>query len=91
MKEKKAAKLIIKRAKEHPDWYTDSDVRYAKMVKKRIKQEKLAKRMKQKIQREYSEKDYWEGRVPDELFEEYLKKYGYAYTPSDYMKIPPRY
>ena len=26
---------------------------------------------------EYTEKDYWEGRVPDELFEEYLKKYGY--------------
>ena len=23
---------------------------------------------------EYSEKDYWEGRVPDELFEEYLEK-----------------
>ena len=37
--------------------------------------------MKQKIQREYSEKDYWEGRVPDELFEEYLNKYGYEYTP----------
>ena len=47
--------------------------------------------MKQKIQREYSEKDYWEGRVPDELFEEYLKKYGYAYTPRDYQKIPARY
>tara|TARA_Y100001973_G_C5175056_1_gene321390 strand:- start:355 stop:471 length:117 start_codon:yes stop_codon:yes gene_type:complete len=29
----------------------------------------------------YSEKDYWEGRVPDELFEEYLEKYGYEYTP----------
>ena len=29
----------------------------------------------------YTEKDYWEGRVPDELFEEYLQKYGYAYTP----------
>ena len=32
---------------------------------------------------EYTEKDYWEGRVPDELFEEYLKKYGYEYTPTD--------
>ena len=31
---------------------------------------------------EYSEKDYWEGRVPDELFEEYLEKYGYEYTPN---------
>ncbi len=29
----------------------------------------------------YTEKDYWEGRVPDELFEEYLQKYGYEYTP----------
>ena len=44
MKDKKAAKTIIRRAKEHPNWYTDSDVRYAKMVKKRIKQEKLAKK-----------------------------------------------
>ena len=31
---------------------------------------------------EYSDTDYWEGRVPDELFEEYLKKYGYEYTPN---------
>ena len=29
----------------------------------------------------YTEKDYWEGRVPDELFEEYLQMYGYEYTP----------
>ena len=34
-----------------------------------------------KNQNQYSEKDYWEGRVPDELFEEYLNKYGYEYTP----------
>ena len=40
MKDKKAAKLILKRAKEHPDWYTKQDVRYAKMVKRRIKLEK---------------------------------------------------
>ena len=32
---------------------------------------------------EYSEKDYWEGRVPDELFEEYLNIYGYEYTPTN--------
>ena len=44
LKDKKAAKPIIKRAKEHPEWYTDSDVRYAKMVKRRIKQEKQAKK-----------------------------------------------
>tara|TARA_Y100001938_G_C7853615_1_gene312034 strand:- start:206 stop:307 length:102 start_codon:yes stop_codon:yes gene_type:complete len=30
---------------------------------------------------EYSENDYWEGRVPDELFDKYLEKYGYEYTP----------
>ena len=40
MKDKKAAKKIIKMAKKHPEWYTDQDVYYAKMVKKRIKQRK---------------------------------------------------
>ena len=44
MKDKKAAKTIIRRAKEHPDWYTEQDVYYAKMVKRRIKQEKQAKK-----------------------------------------------
>jgi len=39
MNNKKAAKTILKRAKKHPDWYTQDDVKYAKMVKKRIKQE----------------------------------------------------
>ena len=39
MKDKKAAKKIIKRAKKHPEWYTESDIRYAKMVRKRIKRE----------------------------------------------------
>ena len=29
------------------------------------------------IKKEYSEKDYWEGRIPDDKFDEYLKKYGY--------------
>jgi hypothetical protein len=37
MKDKKAAKKIIKLAKKHPSWYTEQDVYYAKMVKKRIK------------------------------------------------------
>ena len=32
--------------------------------------------------REYTEKEYWEGKVPNELFDEYLKKYGYEYTPT---------
>ena len=43
------------------------------------------------IKKEYSENDYWEGKVPDEKFDEYLKKYGYEYTPTDYNKIPERY
>ncbi len=34
-----------------------------------------------KMNDEYSENDYWEGRVPDELFDKYLEKYGYEYTP----------
>ena len=41
--DKKAAKKIIKRAKKHPDWYTKEDVRFAKMVKRRIKDEKVKK------------------------------------------------
>ncbi len=41
MKDKKAAKLIIKRSKEHPGWYTEQEVYYAKMIKKRIKANKL--------------------------------------------------
>ena len=43
------------------------------------------------IKKEYSEKDYWECKVPDDQFKEYLKKYGYEYTPTDYAKIPSRY
>ncbi len=39
MKDLKAAKKIIKRAKKHPEWYSTDDVKYAKMVKRRIKQE----------------------------------------------------
>ena len=45
MEDKKAAKKIIKRAKKHPDWYTAEDVRFAKMVKKRIK---AAKKLRKK-------------------------------------------
>jgi hypothetical protein len=44
MKDKKAAKKIIKLAKAHPDWYTEQDIHYAKMVKKRIKAEKNQKK-----------------------------------------------
>ena len=32
--------------------------------------------------RVYSEKEYWEGKVPDSSFEGYLQMYGYEYTPS---------
>lgn len=35
--DKKAAKKIIKRAKQHPTWYTREEVKYAKMIKKQIK------------------------------------------------------
>ena len=41
MKDKKAAKLIIKRAKKHPEWYTEQDVRFAKMIKRKIKESEL--------------------------------------------------
>ena len=44
MKDKKAAKLIIKRAKEHPDWYTKEEVRFAKKLRKRIKQEEKSRK-----------------------------------------------
>ena len=44
LSDKKAAKKIIKLAKKHPDWYTEQDVYYAKMMKKKIKaEEKLNK------------------------------------------------
>ena len=39
MKDKKAAKKIIKRAKKHPEWYTKEDVKFAKMVRRKIKEE----------------------------------------------------
>ena len=39
MKDKKAAKLIIKRAKKHPQLYSEREVYYAKMIKKQIKNE----------------------------------------------------
>tara|TARA_B100000287_G_scaffold138572_1_gene130480 strand:+ start:126 stop:314 length:189 start_codon:yes stop_codon:yes gene_type:complete len=38
LKDKKAAKLIIKRAKKHPELYSEKEVYYAKMVRKQIKQ-----------------------------------------------------
>ena len=34
-----------------------------------------------KTKRVYTEKEYWEGKVPDDQFESYVKMYGYEYTP----------
>jgi len=36
---KKAAKKLIKRAKKHPEWYSEQEIYYAKQVKKQIKLE----------------------------------------------------
>ena len=37
MNDKKAAKKLIKRAKEHPDWYTKKEIWYAKMINRELK------------------------------------------------------
>ena len=37
MKDKKAAKLLLKRAKKHPEGYSKDEIRYAKIVKRTIK------------------------------------------------------
>jgi hypothetical protein len=34
---KRAAKKLLKRAKAHPNLYTEGDVKYAKMIKKKLK------------------------------------------------------
>ena len=39
LSDKKAAKKIIKQAKKHPDWYSEKEVYYAKMMRKQIKEE----------------------------------------------------
>ena len=39
LKDKKAAKKLLKRAKKHPEWYTTDEIKYAKMVRKRIKED----------------------------------------------------
>ena len=40
--------------------------------------------------RVYTEKEYWEGKVPDDQFESYLNKYGYEYTPIPEKKVSHR-
>ena len=53
LKDKKAAKLIIKRAKKHPELYSEKEIFYAKMVRKRIKQEE--KDAKQRLLKDQTE------------------------------------
>ena len=43
LSEKKAIKQIIKRAKKHPEWYSQEDVMYAKMMKKVLKKSEQRK------------------------------------------------
>ena len=40
MQDKKAAKKLLKRAKKHPEWYTEKDIYYAKMIRKEEKRRK---------------------------------------------------
>ena len=36
MKDKKAAKILIQRAKANPDLYTDTEVKYARLIKRTL-------------------------------------------------------
>ena len=47
LKDKKAAKLIIKRAKKHPEMYSKEEVYYAKEFRKRLKREKKMKELEE--------------------------------------------
>ena len=40
MKDKKAAKVLIQRAKLNPDLYSSADILYAKKIRKYLKNEK---------------------------------------------------
>lgn len=37
---RKTAKRLIKIAKKHPEWYSASDIEYAKSIRKRLKKKK---------------------------------------------------
>ena len=37
MKDKKAAKILIKRARANPELYSDTEVKYAKLIKRTLK------------------------------------------------------
>jgi len=39
LKDKKAAKVLLKRAKKHPELYSERDVYYAIMLRRQLKQE----------------------------------------------------
>tara|TARA_Y100001938_G_scaffold11925_1_gene14793 strand:+ start:321 stop:482 length:162 start_codon:yes stop_codon:yes gene_type:complete len=52
MHNKKAAKKLLKRAKKHPEWYTEKDIYYAKMIRK---EEKLRKHDKEKSKSDISD------------------------------------
>ena len=45
---KKAAKKLLKRAKKHPEWYTEQEIYYAKRVRKQIKDEERQSKDTQK-------------------------------------------
>ena len=46
MRDRKAAKKLIKRAKKHPKLYSTSEVIYAKMIKKSIKKDETTSKEK---------------------------------------------
>jgi hypothetical protein len=48
LKDKKAAKKLIQRAKKHPEWYSEKDIYYAKMVRKQIKEHERQSNSKSK-------------------------------------------
>ena len=45
MKDKKAANKLIKRAKANPELYTDTEVKYAKLIKRTLKLSNNEKRL----------------------------------------------
>ena len=47
LKDKKAAKLIIKREKKHPEMYSKEEVYYAKEFRKSLTREKKMKEMEE--------------------------------------------
>tara|TARA_R100000234_G_C4965585_1_gene163749 strand:- start:557 stop:700 length:144 start_codon:yes stop_codon:yes gene_type:complete len=46
LKDKKAAKTLIKRARKHPKLYSTSEVIYAKMIRKSIKKDETTTKEK---------------------------------------------